>query len=237
MWTQRLEILLGEESVQALQGKTAAVFGLGGVGSYAAESLARSGVGKLILVDFDEVSDTNRNRQIIALTSTIGMKKTEAMERRIHDINPDCEVAAYPVFVRGESLEKILAQKIDGAVDAIDVVTSKLELIRALQAHQIPFISALGMGGRLDPTQIEITTLQKTSYDRLAKAMRHIAREKGISLDFPVVFSKEEARAVTGKDPQGKTRKERNPIGSAVFVPAAAGLAAGSWLVRKMLEK
>ncbi len=236
MKNERLEILLGKEKMEALSRKCVAVFGIGGVGSYAAEALARTGIGRLILVDFDTVSESNLNRQVIALRSTIGKRKTGVMKERIKDINPECEVIEYPLFINTQTIDEILKEKIDAAVDAIDVLTSKAELIKKLAEKKIPFISSLGMGGRMDPTKIEITTLDKTSYDRLAKALRKILRDEGLSLKIPVVFSKEETHGKTGKDETGNTRKEKNPIGSSIFVPAAAGLSAASYIVRVLNE-
>lgn len=235
MNNERLEILIGKEKLDLLRTKSVAVFGIGGVGSYSAEALARTGIGKILLCDFDVVSPSNLNRQIIALTTTIGERKTEVMKKRILEINPECEVVTYPVFLNKETIAEILKEKPDAAIDAIDVMTSKAELIRQLEEAGIPFISSLGMGGRMDPTKIKITVLKKTTYDRLAKALRKILRDAGLSLDVPVVFSEEETHGKTGKDEEGETRKEKNPIGSSVFVPAAAGLAAASYIVRKLI--
>lgn len=236
MHNERFELLIGKENLTKLQNSTVAIFGLGGVGSYALESLARSGVGTLIVVDFDTIDPTNINRQVIALNSTVGKKKTEVAASRIKDINPQCKVIEYPIFINKDSLPEIFNQKIDGAIDAIDVLTSKWELIKQLQAKNIPFISSLGMGGRMDPTKIEITTLDKTSYDPLARSLRSLIRKEDGSMKFPVVYSREQTFNITGDNPQGNTRKEKHPIGSSIFVPATAGLVAGSYILKRIIE-
>ncbi len=236
MNNERFELLIGKENTEKLQNTTVAVFGLGGVGSFALESLARSGVGKLIIVDFDTVDSTNINRQIIALNSTVGKKKTEVADARIKDINPQCKVVEYPTFINKESLPEIFNNRIDGAIDAIDVLTSKWELIKQLQAKNIPFISSLGMGGRMDPTKVGITTLDKTSYDPLARSLRSLIRKESGSLKFPVVYSSEQAKNITGMNPEGNTRKEKHPIGSAIFVPATAGLVSAAYILKRIIE-
>ncbi len=237
MHNDRFELLIGKENINKLQNCTVAVFGLGGVGSFALESLARSGVGTLIIVDFDVIDPTNINRQVLALNSTVGKKKTEVAAARIKDINPQCKVIEYPTFINKDSLPEILDHKIDGAIDAIDVLTSKWELIKQLQAKKIPFISSLGMGGRMDPTKVGVTTLDKTSYDPLARSLRSLIRKESGSMKFPVVYSSEQTANITGTNPEGNTRKEKHPIGSSIFVPATAGLVAGSYILKRIIDQ
>ena len=235
MSEERTRILLGDR-LDILKSKRVAVFGLGGVGSFAAESLVRCGIRNIILVDYAQVSESNLNRQIIATRETVGKKKTEVMKERILSINPKADVECFDVFLNKESIDKILEETFDGAVDAIDVVTSKVYLMESLRRKGIKFISSLGMGGRWDPTKIEVTTLDKTSYDSLAKALRKKLREDKESLKIPVVYSTEQVESFTGRNVEGSTRKEKYPIGSTPFVPSAAGLTAASWLVRELTK-
>ena len=238
MWNERTEILIGKSNVELLNSKTVAIFGLGGVGSYAVESLVRFGVGTLILIDFDVVNETNLNRQLIATQSTIGMKKTEVCLKRIQEINPECKVICKDLFVNEETIEELMSLEFDAAIDAIDVITSKLLLIENLEKKGIPFISSLGMGGRLDPTQIRIGKFYDVKGDRLASALRKAIKEREYEIhDFPVAYSLESVHKFTGFDQSGETRKERHPIGSSAFVPSVSGLACASYIIRKLIEK
>jgi len=232
---ERVRLLLGEENLEKLQKACVLVAGVGGVGSYAAEAFARSGVGKLILIDKDKVALSNLNRQIMAEYGTVGENKTEVMKERIGRYC-HCEVVCVNEFLSEENVD--LVEGCDFAVDAIDTVSSKIAFYEACHKHGVPFISSLGMGNRLDPTKIEITELMKTSGDPLAKAVRTMARKKDLRFKVPVLISTElPMKQNTVVDPDGATRKEQIPPASMIFVPASAGLAAASYGVRTIIAK
>ncbi len=234
---ERVELLVQEEGIKKLKEACVMIIGVGGVGSYAAEALARSGVGHLILVDHDEVAESNLNRQVHATYQTIGKKKTSCMRERIALFNPDCKVEEISSFFSKELLS-IFDRKIDYVIDAIDTVTSKLDCIECCHELNIPCISSLGMANRFDPSQIEVTVLSKTTYDPLAKACRNLAKQRKIRYKIPVVFSKEQPVKQNQEiNEGGKTRKERIPPASTVFVPAAAGLTCASVVFRAIIEK
>ena len=232
---QRLELLIQEEKIKELQAACVLVMGLGGVGGNATEALARSGIGKLILVDGDIVQESNTNRQLIASIHTIGQDKVQAMKDRILAINPDCEVVVHKEFFDG-SKKELFDEKIDFVIDAIDTISSKLDLIEICIEKKIPFISCLGMANRFDPSRLKVTRLDKTENDPFAKAVRAAVRKRGMSLKIPVVFS-EEIPVKQNKvvNEEGETRKEQIPPGSTAFVPPAAGLLCASYVVRVLL--
>lgn len=211
--------------INQLKNKTVAIVGIGGVGGYVAESLARSGVGKLILVDYDVVDETNINRQIIALHSTIGKEKVSLMEERIHDICEDTQVVSYRIMYGEENRYDIFSEKIDFLVDACDIVRSKQILITECLNRGIPFISSMGTGNRLDPSKLTITVLAKTEGDPLARIMRKWAKDRGIRTPIPVLYSSELPIKTGTRQP-----------GSLIFVPASAGLLIGSYIVRYFLS-
>jgi len=211
--------------INQLKNKTVAIVGIGGVGGYVAESLARSGVGKLILVDYDVVDETNINRQIIALHSTIGKEKVSLMEERIHDICEDTQVVSYRIMYGEENRYDIFSEKIDFLVDACDIVRSKQILITECLNRGIPFISSMGTGNRLDPSKLTVTDLAKTEGDPLARIMRKWAKDRGIRTPIPVLYSSELPIKMGTRQP-----------GSLIFVPASAGLLIGSYIVRYFLS-
>lgn len=211
--------------INQLKNKTVAIIGIGGVGGYVAESLARSGVGKLILVDYDVVDETNINRQIIALHSTIGKEKVSLMEERIHDICEDTQVVSYRIMYGEENRYDIFSEKIDFLVDACDIVRSKQILITECLNRGIPFISSMGTGNRLDPSKLTVTDLAKTEGDPLARIMRKWAKDRGIRTPIPVLYSSELPIKTGTRQP-----------GSLIFVPASAGLLIGSYIVRYFLS-
>ena len=211
--------------INQLKNKTVAIVGIGGVGGYVAESLARSGVGKLILVDYDVVDETNINRQIIALHSTIGKEKVSLMEERIHDICEDTQVVSYRIMYGEENRYDIFSEKIDFLVDACDIVRSKQILITECLNRGIPFISSMGTGNRLDPSKLTVTDLAKTEGDPLARIMRKWAKDRGIRTPIPVLYSSELPIKTGTRQP-----------GSLIFVPASAGLLIGSYIVRYFLS-
>lgn len=234
---ERVELLLEKEGVHKLKEACVMIVGVGGVGSYAAEALARTGVGHLILVDHDEIALSNLNRQIHANHETIGKKKTTSMKLRIQSFNPECEVEEIPSFFTAEAFEK-LDRPIDFVIDAIDTVTSKMDCIEWCHQRNIPSISSLGMANRLDPSKVFVTTLDKTTYDPLAKACRQVAKQRNLRYKIPVVLSSEHPKKQNKElNESGKTRKERIPPASVVFVPAASGLLCASYVVQKLLVK
>ena len=219
--------LIGEEKFNLLQQTTVLVIGLGGVGGHATESLARSGVGKLIIVDQDVVDETNINRQIIALSSTIGLPKTVVMKGRLLDINKNLEVITYHTFYDFETKKEIFNHKIDYVIDAIDTITYKIDIIKECLKRGIPFISSMGQGNKLHPEMLEISEITKTSYDPIAKIIRNKLRKEGIKGKVPVIYSKEEPNSIDNQ--------KRSPSSNS-FVPATAGLFAASYIVNKIIE-
>lgn len=218
----RTELLLGSERMERLAASHVAVFGIGGVGGYVAEALARSGIGELTLVDPDQVSETNLNRQIIALHSTLGRNKAEVMAERIRDIHPGCRVHPLPVFFLPDTAGKFDFKTYDYVVDAIDTVTGKLALISAAKENGIPVISCMGAGNKLDPSAFRVTDISKTRVCPLAKVMRRELKKRGIK-GVKVVYSEENpVLRETGGDPEHPGR--RSIPGSIAFVPGAAGL-------------
>lgn len=227
----RTEMLLGAEALARLQRARVALFGLGGVGGYALEALARSGIGQLDLIDNDTVSVSNLNRQILATHSAVGMPKVEAGKRRVLDINPDCVVRTYPLFYTPDTAGTFDFSQYDYVVDAIDTVTGKLALVQ--QAHDVgvPIISCMGTGNKLDASQFEVADISKTSMCPLARVMRRELGKRGIR-HLKVVYSKEEALTPTGWEEEAAALGKRQIPGSVAFVPGAAGLILAGEVVR-----
>ena len=245
----RMEIIIGKDAMQALSAARVAIFGVGGVGSYAAEAIARAGVGAIDLFDDDKVCLTNINRQLIALHSTIGKQKVEVMQARILDINPRCQVTAHACFYGAENAEQFDLSVYDYIVDAIDTVSSKLVLIERAHAAGTPMISCMGAGNKLDPTRLEIADIYKTSVCPLARVMRKELKARGIPA-LKVVYSREEAikpaedmanSCKTGcVCPPGTKRKctiRRQVPGSISFVPSSAGLILAGEVIKDIIAK
>ncbi|MCI6121858.1 MAG: tRNA threonylcarbamoyladenosine dehydratase [Lachnospiraceae bacterium] len=232
----RTELLIGEEGLQRLRHATVMILGVGGVGSHCIEALARSGVGKLILVDNDTVSLTNINRQAIAYHSTVGRYKTRVMKERIADICPQTEVITYEMFVLPENMEQIFEQRPDYIIDAIDTVTAKIALVEKALELDIPIISSMGTGNKLHGELFEITDISKTSVCPLCKVMRKELRARGI-YHLKVVYSREKPIDVS----QGTTDEEkgsrRSLPGSVSFVPPIAGLLLAGEVIRELMEE
>ena len=232
---ERLELLLGSEAIDKLKASKVAVFGIGGVGGYVAEALARSGVGSFVLVDNDTVSVTNLNRQIIALHSTVGMNKVDVMADRIRDINPDAKVEVKKCFFLPETAGEFDFASYDYVADCVDTVAAKVEIISRAKAAGIPVISSMGAGGKLHPEMFEVADISKTTVCPLAKAMRRELRNRGIN-NVKVVFSKEEPiKNIVG----GQTDPEtgRHVPGSSAFTPSVAGLIMASEIVKDLAVK
>ena len=219
----RTQMLLGTEGVERLQKARVAVFGIGGVGGYTVEALARSGIGQIDLVDSDVVSVTNINRQILATHSTVGMPKVEAAKQRILDINPDCKVRTHPVFYTPETADKFDFTEYDYIVDAIDTVTGKLALVERANAAGTPIICCMGTGNKLDAAAFEVSDISKTTMCPLARIMRKELGKRGIK-HLKVVYSKEEALTPTGWEEEAAALGKRQIPGSVAYVPGAAGL-------------
>ncbi len=230
----RTELLIGKEKLNKLKNATVAVFGVGGVGGYAAEALARSGVGHIVLVDNDAVSLTNINRQIIALHSTVGMYKTEVMANRIKDINPSAVVEVHNCFYTPQTSHTFDFGRYSYVIDAIDTVSGKVELV--IQAHQsnTPIICSMGAGNKLDPTAFEVTDIYKTSVCPLARVMRYELKKRGIK-KLKVVYSKEKPISPRDDVKCDETSKRVTP-GSVAFVPSVAGLIIASEVVKDLCQ-
>ncbi len=228
----RTQMLIGKEGMEKIKNARIAVFGLGGVGSWAVEALARAGIGHLTLVDNDSISITNINRQLPALHSTVGRQKTDVMRERVLDINPQCHVECRDEFFSAQTCSGWFFSGYDYIIDAIDTVKSKLLLIELANAVGTPIISCMGMGNRLDPSKISVSDINKTSYDGLARVMRKELRKRGIS-SLKCVWSSEEAVEAESCDeplPEGCSR--RSLPGSISFVPSAAGLILAGEVIR-----
>ena len=215
-------MIFGETAMKKLAASRVAVFGIGGVGGHVVEALARSGIGALDLIDNDRVAPSNLNRQIVATQSTIGQYKTEAAERRIHDISPDCKVRTYNTFFMPDTADEFDFTQYDYVVDAIDTVTGKIEIIMRAKAAGVPVISSMGAGNKVDPTAFEVADIYKTSVCPLARVMRREMKKRGVKA-LKVVYSKEEALTpIAGLCTDGGSR--RSTPGSNAFVPSVAGL-------------
>lgn len=227
MNNERSALLLGNEALEILKNKTVLVVGIGGVGSFCVEALARTGIGHLILVDKDKIESSNINRQLLATTETIDQAKVIVMKKRIQTLNPECKVDTYDCFYDCSMDEKIFSQRIDFVIDCIDSIKSKQDLAMACIQRDIPFLSSMGTARRLDPSKLEIMELEKTSYDPIAKRMRNWKRKNKIRNKIWVVCSTEPPRPVEA----GK------PLPSMIFVPASAGLLLASECVKKLINK
>ena len=249
----RTELLIGKENIEKLQKSKVAVFGIGGVGSYVVEGLARAGIGNFILVDSDDVSISNLNRQIIATTKTIGKPKVEVAKDRILEINPNANVTIYKEFYKPDNRVPF-ENDISYIVDAIDTVTAKIDLIEEAERLKIPIISSMGTGNKLDPTKFEVTDIYKTSVCPLAKVMRKELRDRGIK-KLKVVYSKEEPIKIKDRDNFEKDRElykneveaeeyaeKKNYIsnshvpGSISFVPSVAGLIIAGEVIKDIIN-
>ena len=227
----RTGMLLGEAALERLRKARVAVFGIGGVGGYTVEALARSGIGRLDLIDHDTVSLSNINRQILATHSTVGMRKVDAAKQRILDINPDCDVRTWPVFYLPETAADFDFSQYDYIVDAIDTVTGKLQLAERAFAVGTPIISCMGTGNKLDASAFEVADISKTSMCPLARIMRKELSKRGIK-HMKVVYSKEEALTPTGWEEEAAALGKRQIPGSVAFVPGAAGLILAGEVIR-----
>lgn len=226
----RTELLIGKEGIKKLQKAKVSIFGIGGVGSFVVEALARAGIGNFILVDKDVVSLTNLNRQIIATTKTLGRPKVEVAKERILEINSEANIKTYEEFFMPESTD-ILDSTVDYIVDAIDTVTAKIELVVRANKHDIPIISSMGTGNKLEPTKFEVTDIYKTSVCPLAKVMRKELKARNIK-ELKVVYSKEEPVKHKMEEIESNNKQTQ---GSISFVPSVAGLIIAGEVVKDIL--
>lgn len=234
----RTQMLVGEQGIMRLKNSSVAVFGVGGVGGYTVEALARSGVGTIEIIDNDTVSLSNINRQIIATHDTVGMQKTDAAEMRIKSINPDCTVVKHNCFFLPENADSFDFSRYDYVVDAIDTVSGKIELVMRAVSVGTPIISSMGAGNKLDPTQFEVADISKTSVCPLARVMRRELKKRGVN-HLKVVYSKEQAitpfEADEIKDEKDFARRRALP-GSVAFVPSVAGLIIAGEVIKDLIK-
>lgn len=231
-FTTRTGLIIGDEGIEKLKNSNVIIFGVGGVGSFAAEAIARAGVGNMTIVDFDDVDITNINRQIPALHSTVGKYKVEVMKERILDINPDINIKAIRNVYNKDTSDKILTENYDYVVDAIDMVTSKIHLIETCKSKGLKIISSMGMGNKLDPTKIVVTDIHKTSMCPLAKVMRKELKDRNIK-KLKVVYSTEQPQELKKRIMNGK----KVTPGSISFVPSVGGLTIASVVINDLLNK
>lgn len=245
----RMQLLVGAEQMNKLKTASVAIFGIGGVGSYAAEALARAGIGKLTLVDFDEICVTNVNRQIHALDGTIGRSKVEAMAERCRAINPQAEVVPIHKFYDAQASEELLASGYDYVLDCIDHITAKLHLLQSCHQQGLPIIASMGAANKLDPTQLEVADIAKTKKCRLARIIRKELRKRGIEKGIKVVYSTEEFRPLSDEtavcaencvcpnkeEQQWSCDDRRVVLGSSSYIPPLFGLTMAGEVIRSML--
>jgi tRNA A37 threonylcarbamoyladenosine dehydratase len=238
----RNELAIGKEGIEILKNSTVAVLGIGGVGSFSAEALARSGVGRILLVDKDDVDITNVNRQIHALVSTVGKPKADLMRDRIKAINPDCDVIALKMFYTEETYEEFFSYGLDYVIDASDTISYKIHLMKECLNRGIPIISSMGAANKTDPTRFQIADISKTHTDPIAKVVRTRLRKEGIRKGIQVVFSdespiviREDVRMKVGND-AAQIRKAKMPPSSNAWVPSVAGLIMGGHVIMELLK-
>ena len=236
-WQERTSMLLGEETLARFAASKVMVVGLGGVGAYAAEMLCRAGVGNMVILDSDTVSVTNRNRQLIALESTIGKLKTDVVAQRLRDINPAINLTVIPEYIEESNLEEIFrtAGELDYVVDAIDTLAPKISLIKYCVEHKIPHVSAMGAGAKLDATKIRIADISKSYNCPLAYILRKKLRKEGISKGFKVVFSEElpDRDAIVPME----ERNKKSQVGTISYLPAVFGCVCAQAAIEYLIGK
>lgn len=241
----RTELVIGEIGLQKLRAASVAVLGVGGVGSFAVEALARSGIGRLVLIDKDVVDITNINRQLPALLSTVGQAKVDVMAARIKDINPACEVIVNRVFFTKDTAEDLFRLNPDYVVDAIDTISAKIDLVEACLMRNIPIVSSMGAANKMDPTQFRVMDLKNTTVDPIARVMRRELKKRGIARGVKVVCSLEPPLApreeildiIVPKDvTDSSPRKATRPPASISFVPPVVGMILASVVVRDLID-
>lgn len=235
-WLERTSLLLGDEKLKKLQNANVLVVGLGGVGAYAAEMIARSGVGRMTIADADTVSPTNINRQLIALHSTIGKEKSELMADRLRDINPEIELTVVNRFIKDDETDALLdSDKFDYVVDAIDTLSPKLALIKGCLDRNIPLVSSMGAGAKTDPTKMEICDITKTHHCPLAHMLRKRLHKIGIRSGFRAVFSPEPVRE--GAMILCEEQNKKSNTGTISYIPALFGIGCASVVIRGLIDE
>ena len=235
-WLERTALLLGDEKLKTLQNANVLVVGLGGVGAYAAEMIARSGVGRMTIADADTVSPTNINRQLIALHSTIGKQKAELMADRLRDINPEINLTVVNKFIKDDETDSLLdSDKFDYVVDAIDTLSPKLALIKGSLDRGIPLVSSMGAGAKTDPTKLEICDIAKTHHCPLAHMLRKRLHKIGIRTGFKAVFSPEPVRE--GAMILCEEQNKKSNTGTISYIPALFGIGCASVVIRGLIDE
>ena len=235
-WLERTSLLLGDEKLKKLQNANVLVVGLGGVGAYAAEMIARAGVGRMTIADADVVSKSNINRQLIALHSTVNRPKTEVMAERLRDINPSIELTIVSRFIKDDETDALLdSDKFDYVVDAIDTLSPKLALIKGALERQIPLVSSMGAGAKTDPTRMEICDIAKTHHCPLAHMLRKRLHKIGIRKGFSAVFSPEPVRE--GAMILCEEQNKKSNMGTISYIPAVFGIGCASVVIRGLIDE
>ncbi|MBN2237071.1 MAG: tRNA threonylcarbamoyladenosine dehydratase [Bacteroidales bacterium] len=234
-WQERTKLLIGEEKQTILSNSHVLIVGLGGVGAYAAEQLARAGIGKLTIVDGDSIQPSNRNRQLLALLENEGKAKSDLMKERLLQINPNLEVIAIQEYLQNERLDEIVSQKYDFIVDAIDTLAPKIFLIYAALKSGNKLVSSMGAGGKIDPAKIQIADLSKSFNDKLARILRKRLHKLGIFKGFPVVFSSEQVHPKSVIFVEGEANK-KTTVGTISYMPALFGLHMASVVIRELID-
>ena len=235
-WLERTSLLLGDEKLNKLQNANVLVVGLGGVGAYAAEMIARAGVGRMTIADADVVSESNINRQLIALHSTVGRHKTEVMAERLHDINPNIKLTIVSRFIKDDETDALLdCDNFDYVVDAIDTLSPKLALIKGALDRQIPLVSSMGAGAKTDPAKMEICDIAKTHHCPLAHMLRKRLHKIGIRKGFTAVFSPEPVRE--GAMILCEEQNKKSNMGTISYIPAVFGIGCASVVIRGLIDE
>lgn len=234
-WLERTALLVGDDSVEKLKKANVLVVGLGGVGGFAAEFLARTGIGKMTIVDGDDIDLTNKNRQIIALDSTIGKSKAQLLESRLRDINPTLEINAIKQFLNPEDMLELVGMGFDYVLDCIDSVQPKFNLILACKRHNLPFISAMGAGGKMDASKVKVDSIWNTENDKLAAQIKKLLKKKKAVRRFKVVFSPEQINDKSLQLTDG-TNYKKSFYGTISYMPAIFGLYMAEYVIRKLIK-
>lgn len=234
-WDTRTELIIGSENIQKLKNTHVLIAGLGGVGGYVAEMLARSGVGELTVIDSDVISKTNKNRQIIALDSTIGKSKVDIITKRLVDINSEIVINKKEIYLTEGTIEEVLIKEYDYIVDAIDTLTPKIHFIKICLENKLRLISSLGAGAKLDPSKILVTDISKSYNDNLARILRKRLHRIGIKTGFKVVFSSESVIKTAIIETEGE-RNKRSTIGSISYMPAIFGINIAATVIKDIID-
>lgn len=233
---ERTSILLQDEGIDKLKASRILLAGVGGVGSYAAEALARSGIGYMKIIDADTVAPSNLNRQLVALNSTVNEKKVDVMAKRIHDINPNCQVEVVSEFIRQDNMEALFSEPYDYVLDAIDSLSCKVAYVRTAWEKKYRVISSMGAGGKIDPTLIQVKEIYKTKVCKLARLMRIRLKRQGVGKGIKAVFSEESPIAPLPPEPVSGEGRERAVNGTISYMPALFGLTMAGEVIKDLIH-